>query len=90
MMRSSFFVKLLTFYYLRQETNMSQFIQLMTEDFVKEAIQNPNKPYYCPELHAGNCNLKALSQFTEGCKNVSKMYLIVHLFPMILKRKKVK
>ena len=69
---------------------MSQFVQLMTQDFVKEAIQNPTHPYKCSQLHAGNCNLKALSQFTEGCKNVSKMYLIVHLFPLILKRKKLK
>ena len=34
--------------------------------------------------------MKALSQFAEGCKGVYKMYLLVHLIPLLtLKRKKL-
>lgn len=34
--------------------------------------------------------MKGLSQFTEGCKGVYKMYLIVHLLPLLIfKRKKL-
>ena len=42
-------------------------------------------------MHNGSCNMKSLSQFVEGCKSVYKMYLLVHLIPLLLfKRKKLK
>lgn len=41
-------------------------------------------------MHLGTCNEKAISQFIMGCKSVFKMYLLVHLIPFIIfKRKKV-
>ena len=45
------FIQLLTIYHLKQKyktvTNTSQFVQLMTSDFVKEANQNPKLSYCC-------------------------------------------
>lgn len=42
-------------------------------------------------MHAGSCNQKGISQFIQGCKGVYKMYLLVHLIPLlVLKRKKLK
>jgi len=41
-------------------------------------------------MHAGTCNGKGFSQFVMGCKGVYKMYLLVHLIPLLtLKRKKL-
>ena len=54
------------------------------------AILNPLENEKCAEMHPGSCNMKALSQFREGCKGVYKMYLLVHLIPLLtLKRKKL-
>jgi hypothetical protein len=44
----------------------------------------------CSQLHPGSCNAKAISQFTMGCRGVFKMYLLVHLIPLLTyKRKKL-
>jgi hypothetical protein len=41
-------------------------------------------------MHAGSCNAKAISQFFNGCKALYKIYLLVHLIPLItLKRKRL-
>ena len=69
---------------------MAQFTKLLPEEFIYEALRNPAQNEKCHQMHAGSCNLKALSQFTEGCKGVYKMYLLVHLIPLLtFKRKKL-
>jgi hypothetical protein len=69
---------------------MSQFTKMMTEDFIYEALRNPLENETCDQLHAGSCNMKGMSQFVEGCKGTYKLYLIVHLIPLLIfKRKKL-
>lgn len=48
--------------------------------------------YSCTDFHEGmSCNHKAFSQFLTTAKAVSKMYLVAHMIPfLLLKRKKVK
>ena len=70
---------------------MSQFTKMLSDDFISAAINNPIENETCEQMHAGSCNMKALSQFNEGCKSVYKMYLLVHIIPLIMfKRKKLR
>jgi hypothetical protein len=69
---------------------MEIFQRPMNVDYVSKAINNILCDEKCHDLHGGNCDIKALSQFVMGCKSVFKMYLLVHLIPFLLfKRKKV-
>ena len=43
----------------------------------------------CSAFHAGlSCNTKAWEQFLVGFKGTYKMYLVVHLVPFLLFRRK--
>ena len=69
---------------------MNQLAMCLSEDFISNTLNNPLTNEKCEQLHSGSCNMKALSQFKEGCKGVYKMYLLVHLIPLItIKRKKL-
>jgi hypothetical protein len=62
----------------------------LSQDLIQKILLNPLENEKCNLLHEGNCNVKALQQFAMGCKGLYKMYLLVHLIPLILfKRKKV-
>ena len=41
----------------------------------------------CSHMHLGSCNGKGFKMFVNGCKGVSKMYLVVHLISLALKGK---
>lgn len=60
------------------------------EDYIQKAILNPLQDEQCCDLHPGiSCNMKMLYQFAMTCKNLYKTYLLVHLIPFIIfKRKK--
>lgn len=58
---------------------------------MRAAFANPRCDESCSQLHAGDCNIKSLIQFAMGVKSVMKMYLLVHIAPLLLfKFKKVK
>jgi hypothetical protein len=59
---------------------------------VKSAIDDPLLPLYCSSLHQDcSCNGKFLEQLTNTSKSMWKIYLIVHLIPLVVfKRKKLK
>lgn len=70
---------------------MAEFTKMMTPDFILGCLRNPLENETCSQLHAGSCNMKGFSQFIQGCQGVYKMYLFVHLIPLlVLKRKKLK
>jgi hypothetical protein len=63
---------------------------MLSLDFIQKAIDNPLQDEQCIDMHGGTCNAKAVNQFIMGCKSVYKMYLLVHLIPFVLfKRKKM-
>ena len=59
-------------------------------EFIEECIRNPNEDEKCHQLHPHSCNMKALLQFRSGSQGVYKMYLLVHIIPLLLKRKQLK
>ena len=62
----------------------------LSHEIIQKILLNPLENEKCHQLHDGNCNVKALEQFMMGCKGVYKMYLLVHIIPLILfKRKKI-
>lgn len=65
-------------------------MSFLSEEFIQRAILNPLQDEKCVDLHPGeDCNTKMLYQFVATSKAVSKIYLLVHLVPFILfKRKK--
>lgn len=65
---------------------------LISEDLIQRAIADPTLDLKCNELHPGiSCNEKMLEQFMSTNKSLYKMYLIVHLIPFVIfKRKKFK
>lgn len=69
---------------------MQDTTKMLSREFMERAIENPLQNEQCVDMHLGSCNAKAFSQFYMGCKSVYKMYLLVHLVPFILfKRKKM-
>ena len=62
---------------------------MLTTDFIEGCLTNPLENEKCHQLHEGGCNLKALKQFKNGCKGTCKMYLLVHMIPLLLKRKQL-
>ena len=67
---------------------MSDF--MLAADFISRAILNANEDEKCHEMHEGSCNAKALTQFGNGCKSMYKMYLLIHLIPLLtVKRKRL-
>jgi hypothetical protein len=62
----------------------------LSYDFILSAISNSQENETCDQAHPGfGCNEKAIQQFFAGSKSVMKMYLLVHLVPFLLfKRKK--
>lgn len=62
----------------------------LNQKFVQKAIEQPELDITCLDLHAESCNLKALMQFKNACKTLWKIYLVVHLIPLVLKRKELK
>jgi hypothetical protein len=69
---------------------MDKFTGMMSPEFIAQTLDNPLQNEKCEQMHAGSCNDKALSQFLMGCRGVYKMYLLVHLIPLLtLKRKKL-
>ena len=66
-------------------------MSFLSEEFIRKAILNPLENEKCYELHPGvSCNVKMVKQFMATCKSLYKMYLMVHLIPfLIFKRKKV-
>lgn len=70
---------------------LQSFVRMHDEDFMRTAFANLKCDETCSQLHAGDCNLKALIQFAMGVKSVMKMYLLVHIIPLLLfKLKRVK
>lgn len=67
-------------------------MSMMSEDFIQKAIDNPSLDIKCNELHPGmSCNEKFFKQFLATSKSVYKMYLLVHLIPFVIfKRKKLR
>lgn len=58
--------------------------------FISQALLNPLEDEKCSQLHKGSCNLKAVEQFGNGCKSMFKMYLLVHIIPLLtVKRKRL-
>ena len=53
---------------------------------------NPLQNEKCVDLHPGiSCNTKMGYQFAATCRSLYKMYLLVHLIPfLVFKRKKLK
>ena len=69
---------------------MKDVTKMLSWEFLHAAINNPLQNEKCVDMHHGTCNQKAVSQFVMGCQSVFKMYLLVHLIPFIMfKRKKV-
>jgi hypothetical protein len=66
--------------------------QAVPLEFIREAICDPQQSESCSDFHPGiSCNRKAFCQFFLGCKSVTKMYLIVHILPfLVFKRKQLK
>ena len=64
----------------------------VSQQMINHAIENPEDILSCMHFHKGiDCNMKMVEQFISGSKSLSKMYLIVHLVPFLLfKRKKAK
>lgn len=62
---------------------------MLTKEFITRAIMDPTAIQTCAQMHDGSCDGKAMSQFGEGCKGLYKMYLLVHIIPILMfKRKK--
>lgn len=63
-----------------------------SQELVHTMITELEGVYSCTDFHEGlSCNQKAFSQFLTTAKAVSKMYLVAHMIPfLLLKRKKVK
>lgn len=73
------------------EDFMKGWDRMMDYDFVQTAIANLKEDETCSQLHSWSCNVKAMLQFYAGVKSVLKMYLVVHLVPLLLfKFKKLK
>ena len=93
---STFFVYLFSWHYkLEPLFNIimaSTGCKMLTSQYIQDAIDHPEVRLFCKDLHHGiTCEFKFLNQFISGCKSLSKMYLIVHLVPFLLfKRKKLK
>jgi len=69
---------------------MQDVTKMLSLEFIEKAINNPLQDEKCADMHGGTCNFKAISQFFMGCKSVYKMYLLVHLIPLVIfKRKKL-
>jgi len=62
----------------------------MSVEFVQRAIDNILENEKCADMHEYSCNRKALNQLIYGCKSVSKLYLFVHLIPLVLKFNRVR
>ena len=61
----------------------------MTEEFVQQAILNPLQDEKCVDLHPGvSCDMKMLRQIKHSFQNLHKIYLIAHLIPFILFKRK--
>lgn len=67
-------------------------MQVVSLNTVQQAIENTLENETCSDFHPGiSCNQKAFSQFIIGSKSIYKMYLVVHLVPLLLfKRKHLK
>ena len=64
--------------------------EILTEEYVREAISNINFDFCCSQTHPGlTCNGMATMMILRGLKPVIKTYLPVHIVPFLLfKRKK--
>jgi hypothetical protein len=67
-------------------------MSIVSKQLIDHAIDYPDEHLECMHFHHGmGCNEKMLIQFISGSQSLSKMYLIVHLVPFLLfKRKKTK
>lgn len=67
-------------------------MKALSPEFVQQAIANPLENELCADLHPGlSCNATMLHQFAHTCQALYKMYLLVHLVPFLLfKRKKLR
>lgn len=73
------------------ERFLQSFVRMHDEEFMSAAFANEKCDETCSQLHAGDCNVKALIQFAMAVKSVLKMYLLVHIIPLLLfKFKRVK
>lgn len=63
----------------------------LTPKIVSQAILDPTMPLDCSMLHSGSCNHKFLEQLRNTSKSMWKIYLLVHLIPLVVfKRKKLR
>ena len=67
-------------------------MQAVSSVVIEQAILNKLQNETCQDYHPGiSCNSKAWAQFVQGSRSVFKMYLAVHLVPLLLfKRKHIK
>lgn len=70
---------------------LENFHRAIDPETIQKIIDNPLCNEKCDVLHGGDCNVKFLIQSFYGARAVFKMYLIVHLVPLLLfKLKKLK
>ena len=76
---------------MKMESFLQSFVRMHDAEFMRAAFANERCDETCSQLHAGDYNIKSLIQFAMGVKSVTKMYLLVHLVPLLLfKFKRVK
>lgn len=56
---------------------------VLTQEIIERGIRDC-RLVSCAELHEGSCNMKFLEQFSNGCRSLYKLYLIIHLAPVLL------
>ena len=55
-------------------------------EFVRRALLSDRRDEKCHQLHVNSCNMKAAIQFVKTVKSMFKIYLMIHLFPLLLFR----
>lgn len=63
---------------------------IISDEFIRKAVLNLAEDENCKDLHPGSCNHKAYVQMRMGSRSIAPLYLMVHLFQLIMKHKKLK
>ncbi len=57
----------------------------LSREYILRAIQNLQEDETCSDHHPGmSCNDKMVQQFMSGSQSLFKMYLVVHLVPLLV------
>lgn len=63
---------------------------VLSRSFVEDQIAHFDPSVKCDQLHPGSCDTNFVYQVLGTTRAISKLYLMVHLVPFLLKIKKIR